>query len=252
MWLGKEYTALQQLANGMDLYRDFASEAFNLAYGDIAKDSMERFLGKESCLSLIFGTGAEKLKNTFRLRSKGKITVPTEEAKRLQTLYRDKYTGVVDAWWQAGQALDWIYNDESHTLFDILEVHGRKGILKPSGLYLPYPNLRKEQGEKGLEYYYDVRKGRTILKEKVYPAKCFQKCTQSLARDVMAEHYINVSKEYWVAGLVHDELIAVVPDAQVEEAVARIKEIMSTSPKWAPDLPLACEVGTGKRYGDSK
>ena len=103
-----------------------------------------------------------------------------------------------------------------------------------------------------MEWFYDARKGSALLKEKTYAAKCYQRCTQSLARDIMAEHFVKVSKEYWVAGLVHDELIAVVPNTEVENAVIAVKEIMSTSPVWAPDLPLACEVSTGKRYGDAK
>jgi len=77
-------------------------------------------------------------------------------------------------------------------------------------------------------------------------------CTQSLARDIMAEHTTNINKRYWVAGLVHDEVICVVPDAEVEDAKTYITKMMRTPPAWAPDLPLDCEVGSGKRYGSAK
>lgn len=77
-------------------------------------------------------------------------------------------------------------------------------------------------------------------------------CVQSLARDIMAEMTLDINQEYWVAGLVHDEVITVVPETQAEDAKAYIQQAMSKSPVWAPDLPLACEVGIGERYGDAK
>jgi DNA polymerase I-like protein with 3'-5' exonuclease and polymerase domains len=90
------------------------------------------------------------------------------------------------------------------------------------------------------------------MRDKVYGAKVFQRITQSLARDIMAEHTTNINKRYWVAGLVHDEVICVVPDAEVEDAKTYITKMMRTAPAWAPDLPLDCEVGSGKRYGSAK
>ena len=131
-------------------------------------------------------------------------------------------------------------------------MHGKKGILKPIGLYLPYPGLRQQHNEKGTEWYYDTKRGRNILKDKIYAAKCYQRINQSLARDIVATQTMEINKHYWVAGMVHDEVICVVPDAEVEEAKIVIRDIMRTSPDWAKDLPLDCEVGAGKRYGDAK
>ena len=90
------------------------------------------------------------------------------------------------------------------------------------------------------------------MRDKVYGAKVFQRTTQSLARDIMAEHTMNIAKKYTVAGLVHDEVICIVPDEQVEEAKAFITQVMRTPPSWANGLPLDCEVGSGKRYGNAK
>lgn len=252
MWLAGQHDAIQQIKDGMDLYRVFASEAFNLKYDKIGKDSNERFIAKVCCLSLIYGTGAEKLKNTIRIQSKGKTTVTANEADRLKTLYRDKNTNVVDAWREGGYVLDWIKNNESHTAYGFLPVLGSAGIIKPNGLALPYPNLTVSQGIKGDEWHYDVRRGKATIKDKVYGSKVFQRTTQSLARDIMAEHTMNINKKYWVAGLVHDEVICVVPEGEVEEAKAFITQTMRTPPAWAKDLPLDCEVGSGKRYGNAK
>jgi len=252
MWLAGQDDAIAQIKQGMDLYRVFASEAFNIAYDKIGKDSTERYISKVCCLSLIYGTGAEKLKNTIRIQSKGKTTVTQNEAERLKNLYREKNQNVVDAWRQGGEILTWVRDDESHTAYEFLPVLGKAGIIKPNGLALAYPNLNMEYTAKGDEWHYDVRRGRATIKDKVYGAKVFQRITQSLARDIMAEHTININKKYWVAGLVHDEVICIVPDAEVEEAKAYIQATMRTPPAWAPDLPLDCEVGSGKRYGNAK
>jgi len=252
MWLAGQHNAIQQIVDGMDLYRVFASEAFNIAYDKIGKDSIERFIAKVCCLSLIYGTGSLKLRETIRIQSKGKTTVTANEAERLKDLYRDKNTNVVDAWKEGGQVLEWIKNDESHTVFGFLPVLGTAGIVKPNGLSLPYPKLTVDTGLKGDEWHYEVRRGRATMRDKVYGAKVFQRTTQSLARDIMAEHTMNIAKKYTVAGLVHDEVICIVPDEQVEEAKAFITQVMRTPPSWANGLPLDCEVGSGKRYGNAK
>jgi len=252
MWLAGQHDAIEQINEGMDLYRVFASEAFNLDYNKIGKDSNERFIAKVCCLSLIYGTGALKLRETIRIQSKGKTTVSANEAERLKNLYREKNTNVADAWREGGYVLEWIKNNESHTVYDFLPVLGSAGIIKPNGLALPYPNLTETMGAKGMEWHYDVRRGRATMKDKVYGSKVFQRTTQSLARDIMAEHTININKRYWVAGLVHDEVICVVPDGEVEEAKTYITQMMRTPPAWAKDLPLDCEVGSGKRYGNAK
>lgn len=252
MWLAGQHDAIQQINDGLDLYRVFAADAFNIDYASIGKDSIERFIAKVCCLSLIYGTGAEKLRNTIRIQSKGKTTVSVSESDRLKTLYRDKNTDVVAAWREGTDILQWMLNNESHTAYGFLPVLGTGGIIKPNGLALPYPKLNMAPSLKGVEWTYEVRRGRATMTDRVYGAKVFQRATQSLARDIMAEHTMNVNKHYWVAGLVHDELITVVPDAQVEQAKIDIRRIMRTPPAWALDLPLDCEIGSGKRYGKAK
>lgn len=253
MWLAGQQDAIDQINGGMDLYKVFASEAFNIPYTRIAKDSIERFIAKVCCLSLIYGTGAEKLKNTIRIQSKGKTTVTTTEAERLKSLYRDKNTYVVDAWREGEQILEWIMHNESHTAYEFLPVMGSEGIIKPNGLALYYPKLTAGTDEKGrAQLHYEVRRGRAVTKDKVYGSKVYQRITQSLARDIMAEHTMKINSRYWVAGLVHDEVICVVPESEVDECKVFITETMRTPPAWAPDLPLDCEVGVGKRYGSCK
>ena len=61
---------------------------------------------------------------------------------------------------------------------------------------------------------------------------------------------IEISKIYEVVLTVHDAAVCVVPEDELEEALARIVEVMSTPPDWAKGLPVACEAKYGQTYGD--
>jgi len=238
MWIAGQEDALQHIRDGIDLYKMFASSAFNLDYASIGKDSIERFIAKVCCLQLIYSSGAVKLQASIRTNSKGKITVSIEEAERLKDIYRRVNYKIKEAWYEGGNIIDWIAHDERHTAYGFLPVHGKKGILKPSGLYLPYPGLRQEHSEKGTEWNYLTKRGNAILKDKVYGGKVFQRCTQGLARDIVTTQTMEINKHYWVAGMVHDEVICVVPDAEVDDAKIVIRDIMRTSPDWAKGLTI--------------
>lgn len=73
---------------------------------------------------------------------------------------------------------------------------------------------------------------------------------QALARIVIGEQLLAISKKYRVVMTVHDAIACVVPQQEQEEAQAFIESCMRTRPEWAPDLPLNCEAGSGPSYGD--
>ena len=55
-----------------------------------------------------------------------------------------------------------------------------------------------------------------------------------------------------VVHMVHDEVIVVVPDEEAQDVKAMMERVMSAPPKWAPTLPVSCEAGLGKTYGEAK
>jgi DNA polymerase I-like protein with 3'-5' exonuclease and polymerase domains len=73
-----------------------------------------------------------------------------------------------------------------------------------------------------------------------------------LARDIIAEQLIQVSKRYPVVMTVHDELVMLCKDDDVDNCVDYVKQCMTTAPHWCSDLPLGCEVGVGDNYMDAK
>ncbi|NBS71129.1 hypothetical protein EBT31_19810, partial [bacterium] len=90
----------------------------------------------------------------------------------------------------------------------------RKGEIElPSGMRLLYPDLNIKRDESGKpEWTYGENR------TKIYAGKITNNVTQGVARCVMTDGMLRVSKRYPIAGTVHDELIAVVPDAEVEDA----------------------------------
>jgi DNA polymerase I-like protein with 3'-5' exonuclease and polymerase domains len=72
---------------------------------------------------------------------------------------------------------------------------------------------------------------------------------QALARIVVGEQMVEISKTYPVALTVHDAAVCVVPEADIASALEHIIGIMSTAPTWALGLPIACEAKYGQSYG---
>jgi len=120
----------------------------------------------------------------------------------------------------------------------------RKGEIElPNGMKIRYPNLRKD--EDGNWVY-----GKDATK--LYAGKITNNITQALARIVMTDGMLRVSKRYPVVGTVHDELIALAPEDEAQEALDWVLEQMTMEPSYMPGIPLAADGGTSLRYGDAK
>jgi DNA polymerase I-like protein with 3'-5' exonuclease and polymerase domains len=61
---------------------------------------------------------------------------------------------------------------------------------------------------------------------------------------------LKISKRYHVVLTVHDSVVCCVPEDKVEEAQRYIEECMRWLPDWAEGLPIDCESGVAKSYGD--
>jgi DNA polymerase len=124
----------------------------------------------------------------------------------------------------------------------------RKGEIElPNGMKLLYPDLRQIKDDKG--------KSQIVYgphATKLYAGKITNNITQALARIVMTDGMLRVSKRYPVKGTVHDELIAVVPDAEVEDAKTWVLAQMTMEPRYMPGIPLNADGGAHRRYGLAK
>lgn len=246
MWVAGEMDALRLLGAGGDLYKEFASKAFDVAYDDVSKE--QRFIGKTSQLGLIFGVGAAKLRGAVKAGS-GK-DLGEEESKRIVELYRSTYTGVTDLWKTCGEAIKAIADDDTFAFGtrDLYRVEGKKGIKFPSGMYMQYPELTymidENTGEKG--YKYKLRNGY----DRLYGGKLTNNLVQGTARCIMSEAMVRVNKRYPIVLTIHDALYILAPEAEAQEALDFLIEEMTKVPSWMPGIPLAAEGGYGKSLKD--
>ncbi|MFZ1491165.1 MAG: DNA polymerase [Ilumatobacteraceae bacterium] len=75
---------------------------------------------------------------------------------------------------------------------------------------------------------------------------------QWLARIVMTDAMLKIMPYLRIVMTVHDELVLLVPSDAVEQARAFVRSVMSASPTWWPELPVDCEIGVGRNYGEAK
>ena len=232
---------LNMLGDGLDLYKDFASKVFNVAYEDVT--TPQRFIGKVSVLSLIYSVGAGKLRASIKQLSG--TDIGEAEAKRVVNLYRQENPRVKAAWYDAGKALDAVINNEG---IEIglgklkLQVAGRRGIKLPSGLFMTYPDLRTTEDEQGRkQWVYGTRKGVVHT----HGGKCYQQTTQALARCVIGEAMARINRKHPIALTVHDSCYCVVPQDEAQGAFDFMMQELTRAPEWAPGIPLAAEGSIG-------
>ena len=85
---------------------------------------------------------------------------------------------------------------------------------------------------------------------RIYGGKVVENICQAIARCIIAYQMMRISEYYKVALTVHDSLVCVVKNEEVEEAREFIEDCMRETPDWAKGLPLDCESGIGKSYGE--
>lgn len=244
LWLAGEHEKLKQLGDGLDLYKDFAASVFNVDYNAVTKE--QRFIGKTSQLSLIYGVGAKKLRSAIKAGSGSDIGEDT--SRSIVQLYRDTYKGVVSMWREGNSVLEAILNNRATTYGhdEFFTVSGSEGVELPSKLLMRYTDLQKVEVDGKAVWDYAVRKGR----DKVYGAKVFQGLTQATARCIIGEHILSLRKRYKIVLTVHDAVYMVVPEDQAQEAMEHTLEVMRTAPAWIPDIPLDAEAAYGKTLND--
>ena len=247
-WLAGQDDLVEAFDNGDDVYKIMASAIYNKDIADITKD--ERFVGKTTILGAGYGMGAAKFQTQLKTF---KVDMPLEECQRIIDVYRKTYPQIAAFWKLAGKALEHIQFNQQSTLGrdGVLVVEGSKGIKLPNGLYVKYPNLRKVQKDDGsAELVYDTKRGKAIIPNRIYGGKVTENVCQALARIVIGEQMLMIAKKYKVVMTVHDAVACVVPFEEVQSAMEYVQLCMRIRPSWALELPLNCEAGYGKSYGE--
>jgi len=67
---------------------------------------------------------------------------------------------------------------------------------------------------------------------------------------VIGHQMLKIAERYRVVLTVHDAVACIAPETEVLEAKQYVEECMRSAPDWAVGLPLNCESGYGRSYGD--
>lgn len=254
-WWAGQFDLVEAFARGDDVYKMTANAIFGVPVEKV--DPAQRFLGKTVLLGSGYGLGPPKLYSALRVNpevTKAGITITEDDCAHMIRVYRTRYPAVPALWRQADNALKAMLQDKETTIGAefCVEVHGTEGVRLPNGLYLQYPNLRWETNDGKEEMVYDLRKGKAVIPTRIYGPKLVENICQALARIIIGEQMVAVSKRYRPVLTVHDAIGCIAPEKEADEALAFVQECMRIPPDWAVGLPLACEGSYGPSYGDCK
>jgi DNA polymerase I-like protein with 3'-5' exonuclease and polymerase domains len=244
-WLAGQDDLVEAFDKGEDVYKIMASAIYGKDVEEISKD--ERFVGKTTILGAGYGMGAQKFQ--VQLKTFG-VEIEADEANRIIQVYRKTYDKIPELWKQAQKCVEGIVDKKvapfgavDAVKFDPIE----GGFLLPSGLWQRYDGLERVYDAEGkVQYQYKTRKGAV----KIYGGKVVENLCQAIARCVIAEQMLLIGKKYRVVLTVHDAVACLAPKEEVLEAQSYVEECMKTRPAWAQTLPLSCESGVGKSYGE--
>jgi len=243
-WFAGQDDLTDAFRNKEDVYVKMAARIYETPEDQITKD--QRFVGKTTILGAGYGMGA--LKFQAQLKSFG-TDIPLDEARRIINIYRDANWKISHVWREAQHMVAAMERGDSYQFGKkgVLEVIGnREAIRLPSKLLMRYQDLRGEQGERGIEYSYKTRRGRT----RIYGGKVIENVCQALARCVIGDQMLLINNKYRAVLTVHDSVIACVPESEAETAQQYVEKCMRYVPTWAEGLPLECESGVANAYGD--
>jgi len=243
-WLAEQDDLVEAFALGKDVYKKMAAKIYGVEEADVTKE--QRFVGKTTILGAGYGMGGPKFQAALLTQG---MEVTEGEAKRIITIYREENDQITNLWKRAGYMLRALANRE-------VQEFGRAGVLSvdttgpgvilPSGLLLRYDGLRGHQNADGTEYTYQTRKGPS----RIYGGKVIENVCQAIARCIIGDQMLRIAKKHRAVLTVHDSIVCCVPDDEVTEAKAWVEESMRWVPDWAKGLPVNCEAGVGKNYGD--
>jgi DNA polymerase len=241
-WLAGQDDLVESFDKGEDVYKKMAADIYYVEVEDVTKE--QRFVGKTAILGAGYGMGALRFKE--QLKAQSGVDIETSEAQRIISVYRASNWKIAQFWRNCQNMLVSMYNKDSASIGTNKLISSMGQAIKlPSGLLMRYDDLDFEQGEKGKEFSYLTRKGRT----RIYGGKVTENICQAVARCIIGEQMLLIAKKYKVVMTVHDSIVCSVMEDEIEQAQTYIEKCMRYVPTWCEGMPLDCESGTGKSYG---
>lgn len=270
MCVAKEISKVALLATGADLYCDFASTLYGRTVEKpdsrvhappiFKQHKDDRLVGKVSCLSLNYQSGADTYRQMLYVMGNG-MWVPRQFAQSTVSLYRQMNPSLTNMWALLQQYLACMEEGKGmvNPTGAPLEFTA-DGIVLPSGFKIKYPKVgsamkKNAWGKLQKQYHYRrYSRDNPSGKDYLYGGKILENICQALAREVLADIQDRVFAHLNIlpALQVHDELVYVIHESMGDWFKEFIEMEMGRPLSWWPDLPLAAEAEIGDSYGDAK
>lgn len=243
-WLAVEHASLACFRRGDDIYTDTARRV----------GSLSRQLGKVLVLACGFGMGP----NRFQLTAAGyDVLLDAMTCELMVMAWREANPAIVSYWWECERAMHRVCESPPGT-----EVRVRGGvsfvrypravlIRLPSGRHLVYrqPSIQWSEDRGRRQFCYMGSGGGGWMLQRAWPGKIVENIVQAVARDVLAEHMIELHRMgVPLIATVHDELVAEVPEAKADHTFQRMQTVMASAPVWGASLPMGAAGFIADRY----
>ena len=215
-WLAGEEWVLDAFRGGRDIYVEVAGRM------STPQNQLTRFQGKVATLALGYQGALGSLKVMG-------ATGTDDELYALVRQWRAANPRIVQFW----KRIETGWDEGARALRIDFDKRGSvTRLILPSGRALVYRWVKDRA-------FSDTHGNRI----ETYGGRLTENVTQAVARDILADALINLTREgYPVVGHVHDEVLVETTD------LAAVQEIMCRPPAWAETLPLAAEGFVCDRY----
>lgn len=270
-WICGCHRLVSEFANKQDPYSLLAADIFGIpGLNRKAKDALgnllyeiEGFIGKTGILGLGYGCGKDNFDTMIvRTARAMKLDISAKYTRAIGDrgvdAYRRRYHEIPATWSRLNAFIGtyWMSGSASVQFGPVEISYGE--VKLPSGLSLRYADPRTRMGEDGrAEYVYRYGK----FWHRIYGAKLLENIVQALARIVVMNAALRIRDRglytafpaaYRFVLQAHDELVFIIPNAELDAAKKVIHEEMIRRPSWGPDIPIDAELGQGASYGAAK
>ena len=247
-WLAGEQWRMDAFKRGDDIYCASASQMFGVPVVKHGINGELRQKGKVAELACGYGGAAGAL------ISMGALDMGLSE---------DELPGLIDDWRTANPHIVQFWWDVEKAAMDTVKDHqernvGRIGfqfyantlwVVLPSGRKLAYikPRLQPNRFGRMAMTFESLNAANKWSRGETYSGKLVENCTQSTARDLLAEAMWRMEQAGLdIVGHVHDEVILEVPKGKI--TVEDVCSIMNQNPVWANGLVLSSAGYRGDYY----